>query len=311
MGLRGPERVTNASQPGPSASQPAPPSSTDRTGNGPGRWLVALLWAAALLLLLAIGWMALSACGLAWPGGTQALLSFCPAAEEVDERSTVLARERERQRDLNQHWQSLQLALLAAPDCPRPDPPLAATPMQPPEEPPAEVAALPEPPWQPPLPAVRPPPPPLPDPPPRPAPAAGPPAALQDIPEEAWEDRDLSFLDGCWRLISNYTLYRRGFLGFGLQEIQVNAWEACFDESGFGSQRMLFHDGTECSGPIGARFLPDGRLSLHDLGDVPCSDNSRIIRRTDIDCQRQADGTAICDYIRPRLRWPVRIRLRR
>ena len=304
--------MTHAPQPGPTAPEPAALANGGHSAGRRGRWLAIALWSLALFLLLAIGWLALGACGLTWPGGTRPLLSFCPETVVADERSTVLARERERQRDLDRRWQSVRLALLAAPDCPTLDPPLAAAPPpQPPEEPPGEVTALSEPPWRPPLPGARPPAPPRPDPTAQPAPAAGPPAAAQDIPEEAWEARDLSFLDGCWRLISNYSLYRRGFLGFGLEEIQVDAWEACFDQAGFGSQRMRFRDGTECGGPVGARFLPDGQLSLHDLADVPCSDGSRIIRRTDIDCQRQADGTAICDYVRPRLRWPVRIRLRR
>ena len=134
----------------------------------------------------------------------------------------------------------------------------------------------------------------MPDPPPAP-PAAPPP---QDIAEQAWNSRDLSVMEGCWRLISDYQIFRLDTM----VPRSVTSWQMCFDPNGFGSQQLVMDDGTVCSMGVRARFLPDGRMRLADTADTTCSDGTVLVQRTDIDCARLPDGTAHCRYIRPRAR---------
>jgi hypothetical protein len=78
--------------------------------------LALLLWIAFAVLVAAVLWIVLAACGLAWPGG-RPMLAFCPqdvAAREVD---PGLAAEHERQRGLQRRVRDLEIALLARPYC--------------------------------------------------------------------------------------------------------------------------------------------------------------------------------------------------
>ena len=114
-------------------------------------------------------------------------------------------------------------------------------------------------------------------------------------------------MEGCWRLISDYRIYRGDSMAFRF----VTDWQMCFDSDGLGSQQMVLDDGTVCSMGVHAQFLPDGRVRLADPADTTCTDGTLLLRRTDIDCARQSDGTAHCRYHRPQLGWPVEIALRR
>ncbi|NBC34926.1 MAG: hypothetical protein GVY13_19825, partial [Alphaproteobacteria bacterium] len=91
------------------------------------------LWGGLAVLLGLAGWLMLSACGLSWPGGGQPWLSFCAEPQAADPRGSVLEAERARQRLLEERLDRLRLALVAAPACPRPQPPpqLAEGPPQP------------------------------------------------------------------------------------------------------------------------------------------------------------------------------------
>ncbi|MGH6918076.1 MAG: hypothetical protein ACREJ0_10270 [Geminicoccaceae bacterium] len=93
-----------------------------------GRSVAVLLWIAFAVLVAAVLWIVLAACGLAWPGG-RPMLVFCPvdaAAREVD---PTIAAEQERQRALQGRVRDLEIALLARPYCaaqepgPEPEPP--------------------------------------------------------------------------------------------------------------------------------------------------------------------------------------------
>ena len=113
------------------------------------RPLAVLLWIAFAVLIAAVLWILLAACGLAWPGG-RPMLVFCPLdlARPVD---PALGAEQERQRALQRSIRELEIALLERPYCPPPEesePPAQLQPEpippEPPEEP-AEPAPPPEP----------------------------------------------------------------------------------------------------------------------------------------------------------------------
>lgn len=78
---------------------------------------VLVLWLLLLGLLLAGGWLALGACGLAWPGG-QPFLSLCPVAQAApDSGDTLLDAERRRAAALEDRLEALEVQLALAPAC--------------------------------------------------------------------------------------------------------------------------------------------------------------------------------------------------
>ena len=276
------------------------------TGPRSRRWLLAAgLWLVFAGILGYGSWRMIGACGIAWGDG-HPVISFCPspAAASDDRAAAALAEERARTDVLEAERDRLQLALARAPDCPEPEPeppPEEPTAEDLPEDPPVEVAEIPDVPVPP---GRRPPVPPMPDPPPEPEPEPAPePAGPQpDIPEEAWEEQDISLLDGCWNLISDYSMFRRGLFGQAV-EVDVRSWTACFDSSGRGSQDFTLDDPSRapvaCSSAIRARFLPNGNLRIDDTSETRCIGGTRVGQRENIVCQRQGDGTALCTYRRP------------
>lgn len=161
-----------------------------RRGGVVGAWL---LWLGLIVMLAAISAIVLGGCGIAWPNG-RPILSYCPARAEPapDPALSVLAVERARGDGLQQRLDRLRLALVAAPECPAPEPPeqVAQRPEPVPEpepppqpepepvlepEPAPEPEPEPEPPIAPPSPERRPTPPPPPPPPPEPEPEPEPP----------------------------------------------------------------------------------------------------------------------------------------
>ncbi len=261
------------------------------------------LWAGLALVLGATGLAVTAACGIGLPWGGGPLVTFCPAPAIVaPPGASRLDEERAREAALRRRLDDLRLHLAAAPDCPAPrqaDPPIqVAEAPSPPPEPPPEPEPAPEPPPEEPapppspeapLPDRRPPPPPRPEPPP-PPPAPEPPP---DIPEQAWNDQDVSFLEGCWDLISDYRL----------QDIDtgrvtgVRAWTMCFEPNGGGRQTMVFDNGVTCSAPVQADFS-GRRLLINDRSDVVCENQFRIFRRV-LDCRRVPNGTAECTSRQP------------
>ncbi len=249
----------------------------------------------------------IGACGIAWTDG-RPVVTFCPSPVDAPDGTAAAALEDERTRTdiLEAELERLQFALARAPDCPEPEPP-PEEPLveEPPEDPPPQVAEavvpdIPAPPGR------RPPAPPMPEPPPEPQPApepvAEPPGPQPDIPEEAWEEQDISLLDGCWNLISDYSMFRRGLFGQAV-EVDVRSWTACFDSSGRGSQDFTLDDPARapvaCSSAIRARFLPNGNLRIDDTSETRCIGGTRVGQRENIVCERQGDGTALCTYRRP------------
>ena len=291
-------------------------------------------WVALAGSLGGVGALALGACGLSWPGNGQPIVLFCPEpAQAAPAPSTALLAEQSRARTLQQELDRLTLALLDAPDCVVQDEPelLAEVPI---DEPPVpvdliELAELPaviddidiiedliEDPVdlpieeadlaldEPPIPD----PPAVPEPPVEPAPnipdmpdvADAPDAddvdiaaadADREMPTEDWNERDVSFLEGCWSLATDYSITRTD-TG---EVFNTQAWEMCFDRSGFGTQELSFDNGgLTCSGGVRAQFGQDGTLTVIDRGNVPCSNGSAIDQRI-IACERMADGTVNCN----------------
>ena len=108
----------------------------------------------------------------------------------------------------------------------------------------------------------------------------------------AGRSRDMSLLEGCWSLASQYTIRNQST---GVVS-SVDTWEMCFDTEGRGQQHLVFEGGAVCSGALTAAFREDGQLEINDEANVQCSDNSYIYRRI-ITCGLEPNGEAGCrDY---------------
>src|SRR5690349_21117603 len=186
-------------------------------------FLAALLWLVLAVLLGVLLFRLLGACGLRWSGGLP-VIAYCPSKTGPDPR---LALEREKGRALENEIRQLEIAFLQRPPCPPPAPPQPAeAPPPPPPPPPPAHAEVPTPP---PAPIPRP----QPAPQPAPTPAVAPPEperGPQDIPRQAWDNRDVGFLEGCWDLQSDYRVQERQ-TG---RVISVRSWTMCFDHDGNG-----------------------------------------------------------------------------
>jgi hypothetical protein len=215
-----------------------------------------------LAAALALFWTLLPACGLRealrLPVG-----ATCPAAAPSPAAS-ALGREAERRAALAAELRGLERRLLALGPCEvAPLPPEPGLPL------PSEAAAP-----SAPLPPARP------EPPAAPAPDA--------IDPERWRERDVSLLEGCWMLDSDYSVTN---VDTG-QTLNVSYWRACFDAGGRGSQELRFSNGATCEAPMRAEFRGE-ELRLHDGANVACSDGSELFERT-IDCRLDDQGRAQC-----------------
>ena len=81
-----------------------------------GQSVALLLWIGFAVLIAAVLWLVLAACGLAWPAG-RPMLVFCPADGAARQADPALAGEQERQRALQRSVRDLEIALLARPWC--------------------------------------------------------------------------------------------------------------------------------------------------------------------------------------------------
>ncbi len=226
---------------------------------GPG-WLVWLAWA-LLALLLGVGfWLLLGACGIRMLHGMP-ILAFCPGPPLAPGLDPALGAEIARQRALEAEIGRLQLALSGAPPC----------------RPPAHAEVVPAPP--------------------PPAPAPAPPPKPEAIPEDAWKQRDISFLKGCWNLDSHYQT-KDAETG---RIREVKDWQVCFDAAGQGRQTLTFDDGSSCTGPMLGKFDDQDQLLLQDTGNLPCEGGFYIYRRQ-ITCDRVDPAHAQCNSFQPETR---------
>jgi hypothetical protein len=248
-------------------------------------WLMLVLG----LLLAVFFWQVLGACGLALPGGRPILL-FCPIATTAAARPDPLAAERARQGVIEDEIRRLELALLQRPVCapggaggrPVPIGPAGTAETQPSGP---DVPDVPTTPAAPEQQAERP-----------PASEEAPPEVpaqqAEAIPEEKWDERDVSFLEGCWTLDASLAFRREG------TEIvdRTTGWSMCFGADGRGTQKVSYSGGEECEVPIESRFLPDGQLEIDDAGPVDCSGPFTMYPQTRT-CARVDAQEAICDWI--------------
>ena len=109
----------------------------------------------------------------------------------------------------------------------------------------------------------------------------------QDLPQDRWDRRDLSMLDGCWRKYSNM---RTVDLETG-QFYGVREWRLCFDQQGGGSQSIIYDDGQKCTNPLRAEFAANGQLQLKDTSR--CQGGRGLMRQRSL-CRRISDTEAEC-----------------
>lgn len=147
------------------------------------------------------------------------------------------------------------------------------------------------------LPCVADPPPP-PPPPPEPETPSG-------LAPDAFDEGDISVMEGCWELSSRYDVrdIRTG------QVTRFRYWQICFDAQGNGREVMRATDGTRCRGQLSGQ-LSGGRLTMREPGNLQCDSGAEIFRR-DITCGLDASGTANCDTFQPEINGRGRATLRR
>ena len=121
----------------------------------------------------------------------------------------------------------------------------------------------------------------------RPVPPPPPPPPRADLPEQKWNQHDLSMLDGCWH---NTTRLMLRNIGTG-QTLEAREWKLCFDQSGNGRQTILYSDGRSCDGPLGASFRGD-QLVLTDREQ--CRGRGANLMRGKMECTRNSGTEATC-----------------
>ncbi len=176
-------------------------------------------------------------------------LDFCPSTSTL---SLDLEKELERLAVLEDRLRGLERHLVRLPACP------PHLPLQPPPELRAELQ-----------------PPPEPDP--------------DMLDAEKWAQKDLSSLEGCWALASDFSVE-----DVETHEVtEVASLEMCFDENGNGEKHLVMTDGVECEGEVWATYLESGMLQINDREDIYCTDGSYVYRGI-ADCELEPNGEAAC-----------------
>lgn len=117
------------------------------------------------------------------------------------------------------------------------------------------------------------------------------------IDREAWEEEDISLLEGCWELDSNFQIEDTS-----TGEVRtVSDWTMCFNGSGTGSETLSMGSNTVCaSDRVSAAFDTSGNLVIRDNENVPCSGNwIDYIYEGIMTCALADDGTAACETWQP------------
>lgn len=277
------------------------------------------MWLAGFLLLLVIAvvcYVLLQACGLRPLFGLR-LPTSCPVPTAAATAAADLRGAAARARALEDEIRRLELELIEASRCPEPGPaaprltrPAGSPPFLPriTGEPPVIAAPAPLVPADPatvpaPLPAEAPA---VPPPDPLPEPLPEPPSEPASLDAERWDEQDISILEGCWQLDSNYSTVN---VQTGVRR-SVTDWQLCLDSNGTGEQTMVYEDGTACRGPAQGSFDPSGQLILTDTARIQCDGGAFVYERVTT-CERAADGTADCVAIQPGRDTRSAIRLRR
>lgn len=176
---------------------------------------------------------------------------------------------------------------------PPPPPPPAPPPViEPPKPPPVVVPPPQPPPPEPPKPEPPKPPPP-PSPPPMPPPKPAPPV---DLPKQAWEQRDLSALEGCWVLGREYRVTAYDMFNRPSEQGVTRAARMCLDRAGHGTEasKSDFPSGrVSCEAPVMAGFGDRGTLSIQ-RPTVMCSPPRMRWTGGYMSCVRRDDSMALC-----------------
>ena len=144
-----------------------------------------------------------------------------------------------------------------------------------------------------------PPPPPPPPPPPKPKSPSG-------LAPDAFDNKDISVMEGCWQLSSNYAVRE-----INTGEItRFKYWRICFDRNGNGTEIMRSTNGVRCEGRLKGRMPGNGKLTMREPGNLQCDNDSSIFRR-DITCTLDDRGTAQCNTYQPETQGSSAATLRR
>lgn len=111
----------------------------------------------------------------------------------------------------------------------------------------------------------------------------------EGVDEERWDEKDISLLEGCWKLESDYALRSQQ----SDEKLTVPLWRACFDAAGNGTQEFELSNGLKCAGSLTAGFRADGNMTLDDGAPVPCDNGAMIVRRRGV-CRLDAEKRAQC-----------------
>ncbi len=137
----------------------------------------------------------------------------------------------------------------------------------------------------------------LPKPPPKPPPVAQAPPPPPPLPADRWAQKDLSMLEGCWRLGRE----TRGSLDFSgrSETCDIKAGRICFGTNGGGERRSTAvcpSTGTiTCAAPITARFGNDSTLGTTQPA-VRCNPAKANWNGppNGLTCRRVSDTLALC-----------------
>jgi hypothetical protein len=137
----------------------------------------------------------------------------------------------------------------------------------------------------------------------KPPPPPPPPKPKGDLDADRWNRKDISLLEGCWRLGHNASASR--YDQTTGQTIEANctqfAGQLCFDRSGGGSRGMAMTcpsgNNFQCQASLSARFADDGTIAVNQpLAPLGCNGNIRWDPHV-LTCRRADENTALCDVV--------------
>lgn len=117
------------------------------------------------------------------------------------------------------------------------------------------------------------------------------PSKKADLPQDSWNKKDKTMLNGCWHLTTHLELYEQRL--FGSSHQPVTNWTLCFNPNGAGRQVLTRRDGGTCTGPLNAQFQ-GSQLVLNQPTD--CQGAFHLIPGRNV-CTRINDKKARCTYI--------------
>ncbi len=108
-----------------------------------------------------------------------------------------------------------------------------------------------------------------------------------DLPQDRWDRRDLTMLEGCWGLYTTVIVHNED----GTLLSKMRAWRQCFDGHGNGKQTIVLEDGRHCEGALAAVFDQNGALRVTEPS--ACQGTLHLSRSERL-CRRLGDAEAEC-----------------